>query len=102
MGVIYEIVSPSGMRYIGSTIYPIETRMGYHIKDFTEKPENRQCYSARVFRDAGSPELCQVNILEDMGEVTREDLVTRETAYVTRIPCINKNIPKRNVPLFRN
>lgn len=102
MGVIYEIVSPSGMRYIGSTIYPIETRMAYHVKDFTEKPANRQCYSARVFRDAGSPELCQVNILEELPDCTREELVIRETAYVTRVPCINKNIPKRNVPLFRN
>lgn len=102
MGILYEIVSPSGMRYIGSTMYPLETRIGYHIKDFTEKPPNRQCYSARVFRDAGSPELCSINVLAEYPDCTREELVRHETMLVTRLPCINKNIPSRRIPLFRN
>lgn len=101
MGLIYEIVSPSGMRYIGSTMKPLEERLYWHVKDYVDK-RVRPCYSSKVFADAGGPETCNFNIIKDYPECTREELLFHESRIIASTACINHNIAKKGVPLFRN
>ena len=101
MGVIYEIVSPSGMRYIGSTMKPLAERLYWHVKDYVEK-RSGSCYSAKVFADAGGPESCDFNIIKEYPDCTRKELLEHESRAIVSTTCINHNIASRGIPLFRN
>ena len=80
MGVIYMITSPSGKRYIGQTIQPIEKRWKQHL-DSSQRAYKDHC---RVLNKAIRKYGGQHFTVEVLEECNNEEIDTKEQEYIQK------------------
>jgi hypothetical protein len=90
MPTIYQITSPSGANYIGSTKLKFAKRQSLHLSQYRLK-KGRLTTASILFDEAG-PEACVWSILEECDEAVRYE---REKFWIQSITCVNKLIPGR-------
>ena len=91
MTIIYQITSPSGRVYIGSTKNGLSRRKSHHYDDYKRRHLGGQriCTSFQLF-DEGGFEACAWDILEECTEAQRH---IRERFHMDSMACVNKCRP---------
>ena len=79
---IYEIVG-GGMRYIGSTCKKLSQRKTEH------KSRPNKCMSKVIISNYE----WEINLIEEYPCNSKEELLFRETFWITNLYCINRQIP---------
>ncbi len=95
MPIIYQISSPSGRVYIGSTKNGLSRRKSHHYDDYKRRHLGGQriCSAFQLFDEEGF-EACAWDILE---ECTDEQRNIRERFYMDSMVCVNKYRPAGTV-----
>jgi hypothetical protein len=95
MPIIYQITSPSGRVYIGSTKNGLSRRKSHHYDDYKRRHLGGQriCSAFELF-DEICFEACAWDILEECTEAQRH---IRERFYMDSMVCVNKYRPAGTV-----
>ena len=95
MPIIYQITSPSGRAYIGSTKNGLSRRKSHHYDDYKRRHlgGRRVCSAFQLFDEAGF-EACAWDILEECSDEQRH---IRERFYMDSMVCVNKCKPAGTV-----
>ena len=98
-GKIYKIEDLAGeMCYIGSTTKDyLSKRMVDHRYKYNEWLNGRLKTNLSVFRifEQYGIDRCRIGLIELFPCETRDELLMREAHYITKLECVNKNIPMR-------
>jgi hypothetical protein len=91
MPLVYQITSPSGKIYVGSTVKPLNERRSDHRNDFKRWNNGRaKSYTTACILFEEGFDACAWSILEECDEsVLRE----REWHYIQTRTCVNKHRP---------
>ena len=95
---IYKIIPKceheEGEIYIGSTKKKLKYRYSQHKCNYDYWKDGRyarvRCF---VLFDKYGVENCEIILLEEVENLTLEELRTIEAKYITSLKCVNKNLP---------
>lgn len=100
-GKIYNIVCrKSNDRYIGSTIYELNTRLSGHKHKCKLWKEGKLKEHTTSF-DIISNEDYYIELIEDYPCESKKELNEREAHWIKSMECVNKNIPGRTLNEWR-
>lgn len=101
-GKIYNIVSPDGKKYIGSTTQLLNRRFTAHKSKYKSWKEGKHHFvtSFNLFDEYGIDK-CKIELIEEYSCNTKKELETREGYYIQTQECINKVIAAREDALWR-
>jgi len=88
---IYKIIdNTNGDCYIGSTTQALKERLSKHkcACNYVKK-----CTSYKIINNGNY----KIELIEDLGNVSKEERYTKERYYIENINCINKSIPGRTM-----
>jgi len=92
-GKIYQIVSPDGTKYIGSTIRELHSRFYNHVSDYKNNKHGTASFD--LFKKYGI-ENCKIELIENYPCDSRKMLEKREGEIIKQtLNCINKVIAGR-------
>jgi len=87
---IYKIIdNTNGNCYIGSTTQTLKQRLSNHKSkcNYVEK-----CTSYKIINNGNY----DIELIEDIGNVTKQERYAKERYYIENTECINKYIPSRS------
>lgn len=91
MPLVYQITSPSGKRYIGSTVKALHERRSDHKNDFKRWSNGRaRSYTTASILFAEGFDVCAWDILEECDEAVLRE---REWFHIQNTECVNKYRP---------
>lgn len=87
---IYKLTNDQGLNYIGSTKLNLEKRLTRHKSHFLRFLNNPNLYNTahEVFKGTG----VKIELLEDLGDITKTKVMFKENDYIKNINCVNKNM----------
>ena len=95
MGVVYKLISANTDKiYIGSTTCALEKRLKRHLYNFLtyQNDANKKYFTSYKILTFGEYSMV---ILEDCGDISRTELLKRETYHIKANIniCVNKIVP---------
>lgn len=87
---IYKITNDAGLVYFGSTKLDLKTRYNRHksvFKKFINNNDDIYCTSFEVLKGVNP----RVELIEDLGNVTKTEARLKENNYITTSECVNSN-----------
>jgi len=101
LGKIYKLTSPSNnLVYYGSTAQQhLSTRIADHVRDYKQYLNNKGAYTYS-FKVLECDDY-KYDVIEEYPCNNVQQLKTRERWYIQNNECVNKNIPGRTTPEWR-
>jgi hypothetical protein len=102
-GKIYQIISPDGSKYIGSTISTLVSRFGNHRRLYKSwKNGKTRHISVFTIFDVHGVENCKIELIEAFPCSSKKELEKREGEIIKNTTCINQLVAGRTPEEYRN